>query len=76
MSDNPFDDSEGSFLVLVNLERQHCLWPKSIAVPGGWEAVHEGPRADCLDYVDRNWTDLRPASLVRALQDSFPRAAE
>nr|QEO73813.1 mbtH-like protein [uncultured bacterium] len=27
--------------------------------------VHgEASRQDCLDYVERNWTDMRPASLV------------
>lgn len=66
MSTNPFEDRDGSYLILVNDENQHSLWPTETTVPVGWTAVH-GPasRADCLDYVDRNWTDMRPASLVR-----------
>ncbi|MFD7659218.1 MbtH family protein [Actinosynnema sp. NPDC059797] len=62
---NPFDDQDAEFLVLVNEERQHSLWPASIAVPAGWERVH-GPdsRAACLEHVETHWTDLRPASLA------------
>lgn len=61
---NPFDDPDGDFLVLVNTEDQHSLWPAAIAVPGGWTTVH-GParRDDCLEYVRVHWTDMRPLSL-------------
>lgn len=31
---NPFDDENGTFLVLVNAEAQHSLWPVFAAVPG------------------------------------------
>ncbi|MFE0916413.1 MbtH family protein [Streptomyces nigra] len=68
MSTNPFDDDEGRFLVLVNDEGQHSLWPSFAEVPGGWVVVFgEDSRQACLDYVDAHWTDLRPRSLVRTL---------
>ncbi|MEV8635768.1 MbtH family protein [Streptosporangium sp. NPDC051023] len=65
---NPFDDSEGTFLVLVNAENQHSLWPSFVDAPAGWNTVH-GPadRSSCLDYVEQHWTDMRPASLVQAM---------
>lgn len=65
---NPFDDEDGTFLVLVNDERQHSLWPRFAAVPAGWTQVH-GPadRESCLAYVETNWTDMRPHSLVTAM---------
>ncbi|MFJ1754885.1 MbtH family protein [Kitasatospora sp. NPDC088134] len=64
---NPFEDNEGSYLVLVNEEGQHSLWPAFAEVPAGWTAAH-GPagRQECLDHVEAHWTDMRPASLVRA----------
>ncbi|MGW6783472.1 MbtH family protein [Streptomyces sp. NPDC054987] len=66
MSTNPFDDDEGRFLVLVNDEGQHSLWPSFADVPGGWTiALGENTRAACLDFVEANWTDLRPRSLAR-----------
>lgn len=64
MSTNPFDNQDGSFLVLVNDEDQHSLWPSFATVPDGWRVVHgEDTKHACLDYVEQNWTDLRPASL-------------
>lgn len=65
---NPFDDPDGTFFVLVNDENQHSLWPSFAEIPAGWTIVHgPGGRQSCLDHVERNWTDLRPASLIRAM---------
>jgi uncharacterized protein YbdZ (MbtH family) len=70
---NPFDNEDGTFLVLVNAENQHSLWPADIAVPAGWRVVHDADtRAACLDYVERTWTDLRPASLIAAAGPAQP----
>lgn len=67
---NPFEDPDGTYLVLVNDEGQHSLWPSFIDVPAGWRvALGESTRAACLDYVNTNWTDLRPASLIRSMDD-------
>ncbi|NUT37523.1 MAG: MbtH family protein [Hamadaea sp.] len=61
---DPFEDADGVFLVLVNDEEQHSLWPAAIVVPDGWTQV-AGPasRADCRAYVEEHWTDLRPRSV-------------
>lgn len=68
MDTNPFDDEDGSFLVLVNDENQHSLWPAFIEVPAGWTVAHgEDSRAACLDHVELSWTDMRPRSLVEAM---------
>lgn len=65
MSTNPFDDPEGRFLVLVNDEGQHSLWPSFAEVPGGWTvALPETTREACLEYVEEHWKDLRPRSLA------------
>ena len=68
---NPFDDENGVFLVLVNDENQHSLWPSFAEVPAGWTVAH-GPadRTACLDYVENSWTDMRPASLIRAMSEA------
>lgn len=61
---NPFDDQDGTFLVLVNHEDQYSLWPAFADVPAGWRvALQESSRADALSYVERNWLDMRPRSL-------------
>ncbi|SDP94313.1 MbtH family protein [Lentzea jiangxiensis] len=68
MATNPFDDENARFRVLVNDEGQHSLWPVFIAIPAGWSTVH-GPagRSECLDWIEQNWTDMRPLSLQRAM---------
>jgi MbtH protein len=65
---NPFEDVDGTYLVLVNAENQHSLWPSFVDVPDGWRVVH-GPadRQACLDYVETNWTDMRPQSLIDSM---------
>lgn len=68
MSTNPFDDENGTFVVLRNDEDQHSLWPTFADLPTGWHVVFgEGTRADCVTYVEQNWTDLRPRSLREAM---------
>ncbi|MEU7854212.1 MbtH family protein [Nonomuraea sp. NPDC049141] len=79
MSDNPFDDESGTFYVLVNDEEQHSLWPTFKEVPAGWRIVFgeggQGKRQECLDYVDQNWTDLRPKSLRESMAHASARAS-
>jgi uncharacterized protein YbdZ (MbtH family) len=68
VSINPFDDDNGSFLVLVNDEEQHSLWPTFADVPAGWRVVYgEADRAACLEYIEQNWPDIRPKSLRERL---------
>ncbi|MEU6540190.1 MbtH family protein [Streptomyces sp. NPDC047000] len=67
---NPFEDENGTYLVLVNEENQHSLWPVWIDVPAGWSTVHgEDSLQGCLDYVETHWTDIRPASLIASLSE-------
>jgi MbtH protein len=62
---NPFEDDNAKYHVLVNDEGQHSLWPAWKDVPAGWTIVHKSDsRAACLDYVEKNWTDMRPKSLI------------
>ncbi len=65
---NPFEDENAKYLVLVNHENQHSLWPQWIDVPAGWSVAHEeDTRQGALAYIEANWTDIRPASLVASL---------
>jgi MbtH protein len=68
---NPFESENGQFYVLVNEEGQHSLWPETVDVPKGWHVVYgrEG-RLACLSYVEHNWTDMRPKSLVAKMEAS------
>ncbi len=67
MSTHPFDDDDGAFFVVVNDEDQHSLWPTFADVPAGWRVVFgEDSRAACVDYVEQQWTGMRPKSLRAA----------
>jgi MbtH protein len=66
---NPFDDKQGTFFVLANHEGQYSLWPTFATVPGGW-TVKFGPAGyqACVDHVEQNWVDMRPNSLISAME--------
>jgi MbtH protein len=67
---NPFEDEDGEYLVLINDEEQHSLWPAVRAIPAGWKAVGPtGKRQVCLDWIKANWTDMRPKSLREVKTD-------
>lgn len=62
---NPFEQEDGRYRVLRNQVGQHSLWPAFLRVPDGWTVVHEeDSRAACLEYVERNWTDLKPLAVA------------
>ncbi|WP_166243331.1 MbtH family protein [Paenibacillus turpanensis] len=61
---NPFEMQDAEYHVLVNDEGQHSLWPAYIQVPQGWSMVFERQsREACQEYINTNWTDMRPTSI-------------
>ncbi|MDF3932679.1 MbtH family protein [Pseudomonas citronellolis] len=59
-----FDRDDAQYKVLVNHEEQYSLWPAYKALPAGWrETGQQGLKAECLAWVERTWTDMRPLSL-------------
>ena len=68
---NPFEDENAEYLVLINDEQQYSLWPAFRDIPAGWRATGpKGTRRECLDWIDKNWTDMRPKSLRDAMEQS------
>jgi MbtH protein len=68
---NPFEDKDATYHVLINNEGQYSLWPTFVEVPDGWTIVlNSNKRTVCLEYINRNWTDMRPKSLIAAMEDS------
>jgi MbtH protein len=56
--------------VVVNHEEQYSIWPVDRALPAGWrQAGVTGTEAECLDYIDQTWTDMRPLSLRDWMRD-------
>jgi len=73
---NPFEDPDASYFVLINDEGQHSLWPEFVEVPEGWQVIFgEKSRQECLDFIEESWTDMRPKSLIAAMEQDAREAA-
>lgn len=65
-----FDREDGTFRVLVNHEEQYSIWPEWKAIPGGWHDTGVlGDKKTCLEHVEKVWTDMRPLSLRRFMDE-------
>ena len=70
MSGEESDRSE-AFVVLINDEEQHSLWPAQKSIPAGWRIVGpRGSKAECLEYVERVWTDITPLTVRKRMAGS------
>jgi MbtH protein len=54
--------------VVLNHEEQYSIWPADRDLPAGWHSEGTvGTKRECLEHIDRVWTDLRPLSLRTAM---------
>lgn len=52
------------YQVVVNDEEQYSIWCAGQPLPAGWATDgFEGMRGECLDHIERVWTDMRPRSV-------------
>lgn len=64
-------DDDTTFDVVVNEEQQYSIWPSYKDIPAGWRPVgKQGQKAVCLAYIEEVWTDMRPLSLRRSMEQS------
>lgn len=48
--------------VVLNDDEQYSVWAVDDDLPPGWVAEgHSGSRDDCLEHIERVWTDQTPA---------------
>ncbi|MEH1900540.1 MAG: MbtH family protein [Nostoc sp.] len=67
------DDKEDTtiYKVVVNHEEQYSIWPIERENPLGWrDAGHSGLKAECLEYIKQVWTDMRPLSLRKKMEEA------
>ncbi|TLQ44536.1 MbtH family protein [Streptomyces marianii] len=68
------DDMTITYLVVVNHEEQHSIWPTGRDIPDGWLSTGFTGKIDaCLAEVERVWTDMRPLSLRKAMDTAAVR---
>ncbi|HVX40332.1 MAG TPA: MbtH family protein [Gemmatimonadaceae bacterium] len=77
------DEREDTTLykVVVNHEEQYSIWPAHRENPLGWrDAGKTGTKAECLAFIEQVWTDMRPLSLRKKMEElaqgTRPRAGE
>lgn len=64
------ETDETIYRVVVNHEEQYSIWPERRQPPAGWrDAGKIGSKAECLEYIDEVWTDMRPLSLRKKMEE-------
>lgn len=64
------DEDKTIYKVVVNHEEQYSIWPEYKENPLGWNDVGKvGPKAECLAYIKEVWTDMRPLSLRKKMEE-------
>ncbi len=64
------DDDNRIYTVVINHEEQYSIWPEDRELPLGWNAVGKtGTKKECLDYIEEVWTDMRPLSLRKHMEE-------
>ena len=58
------------YTVIMNHEEQYSIWPADRELPLGWQAVGKtGTKKECLAYIEEVWTDMRPLSLRKKMEE-------
>ncbi len=72
MTSRGYDDMDDTRLykVVINHEEQYSIWFADREVPAGWKEVGKsGTKQECLDYIEEVWTDMRPLSLRKRMEE-------
>lgn len=62
------------YQVVVNHEEQYSIWPADREPPPGWRKTGpSGPKEECLAYIEKVWTDMRPLSVRKKTDPTVDR---
>lgn len=69
MADERADDR--IYHVVLNDEEQYSIWAADRDLPVGWHAEGtKGSREECLARIGEVWTDMRPLSLRKRMEQA------
>lgn len=64
------EEDKTIYKVVVNHEEQYSIWPEYKENALGWnDAGKVGTKAECLAYIKEVWTDMRPLSLRKKMEE-------
>jgi MbtH protein len=68
------DEDTTTYKVVVNHEEQYSIYPDYKENPLGWKDVGKsGTKQTCLEYINEVWTDMRPLSLRKKMEEAAQR---
>ena len=69
MSDDATDTQ--TYRVVMNHEEQYSIWPAHREPPLGWrDCGKTGLKDECLQYIEELWTDMRPLSVRKQMEQA------
>jgi uncharacterized protein YbdZ (MbtH family) len=69
MSMDDDEDDKTIYAAVVNHEEQYSIWPMHRQLPLGWKSTGKsGKKPDCLKFIELVWTDMRPLSLRKHME--------
>jgi MbtH protein len=70
------EEDDRRYTVVLNHEEQYSIWFADREPPPGWrEAGKQGTKAECLAHIGEVWTDMRPLSLRKHMDEAGARGA-
>jgi MbtH protein len=64
------DNTEPNCKVVINDEEQYSIWPAHWGNPAGWHDIGvTGTKEECLEHIEKVWTDITPLSVRRSLRE-------
>ena len=65
------EEDKTIYQAVVNHEEQYSIWPADRELPLGWSAAGKtGTKPEVLAWIEEVWTDMRPLSLRKKMQDA------
>jgi uncharacterized protein YbdZ (MbtH family) len=67
---DPDKEDTTIYKVVLNHEEQYSIWLDYKEMPLGWKWTGKvGLKADCLAFIKEAWTDMRPLSLRKKMEE-------
>ena len=64
------EEDNRAYKVVINHEEQYSIWFADRENALGWKDVGKvGTKKECLEYIDEVWTDMRPLSLRKHMEE-------
>lgn len=65
------EEDDRIYQAVVNHEEQYSIWPADRELPLGWQpAGKTGTKAEVLAWIEEVWTDMRPLSLRKKMEEA------